>query len=161
LTAARVGLRFEAAARRGAVNQLQEPSVPFETPYEAVTNGVRVRVLPDFSDDESSPDDGHYFWTYTVEITNVGAEEVQLKSRIWLITDAEGRRQEVRGPGVVGETPVLAPGQSFSYTSGCPLPTASGIMMGSYQMEGPDGEMFDVTIPAFSLDSPYAVRSVH
>lgn len=133
----------------------------FDTPYEAVTHGVRVRVLPDFADDQSDPDEDHFFWTYTVEITNVGADTVQLRSRVWMITDADGQRQEVRGPGVVGETPVLAPGESFSYTSGCPLPTASGIMMGSYQMAGADGKLFDVKIPAFSLDSPYAVRSVN
>lgn len=133
----------------------------FETPYEAVTHGVRVRVVPDFSDDQSDPDEDHFFWTYTVEITNVGSDTVQLKSRVWHITDAGGQRQEVRGPGVVGETPVLAPGQSFQYTSGCPLATPSGIMMGSYQMTGPDGSMFDVTIPAFSLDSPYALRSMN
>lgn len=135
--------------------------MPLDTPYEAVTHGVRVRVIPDFSDEESSPDDDHFFWTYTVEITNIGEEQIQLKSRVWLITDASGRRQEVRGAGVVGETPVLAPGQSFTYTSGCPLATPSGIMMGSYQMAGGDGAMFDVAIPAFSLDSPYAVRSVN
>lgn len=133
----------------------------FETPYEAVTHGVRVRVLPDFSDEQSDPDEAHFFWTYTVEITNIGAETVQLRSRVWLITDASGQRQEVRGPGVVGETPRLAPGQSFRYTSGCPLGTPSGIMMGSYQMAGDDGELFDVKIPAFSLDSPYSVRSLN
>lgn len=133
----------------------------FETPYEAVTHGVRVRVLPDFSDEQSDPDEAHFFWTYTVEITNVGAEAVQLRSRVWLITDAVGQRQEVRGPGVVGETPRLTPGQSFRYTSGCPLGTPSGIMMGSYQMAGDDGQVFDVTIPAFSLDSPYAIRSLN
>lgn len=135
--------------------------MPLETRYEAVTNGVRVRVRPDFADDQSDPDEDHFFWTYTVEITNMGVDTVQLKSRVWQITDAGGQRQEVRGPGVVGETPVLAPGQSFRYTSGCPLATPSGIMMGSYQMTGTDGKLFDVTIPAFSLDSPYAVRSMN
>jgi ApaG protein len=139
----------------------EERPLSFDTPYEAVTHGVRVRVLPDFSDEQSDPDEAHFFWTYTVEITNVGAETVQLRSRVWHITDAQGQRQEVRGPGVVGETPKLAPGQSFSYTSGCPLPTPSGIMMGSYQMAGSDGQLFDVKIPAFSLDSPYTVRSVN
>jgi ApaG protein len=135
--------------------------VTIETPYEAVTHGVRVRVLPDFSDEQSDPDEEHFFWTYTVEITNMGAETVQLRSRVWHITDASGQHQEVRGPGVVGETPRLAPGQSFRYTSGCPLGTPSGIMMGSYQMAGDDGELFDVKIPAFSLDSPYSVRSLN
>lgn len=130
-------------------------------PYEKITRSIRVRVVPDFSEDQSTPDEGYYFWTYTVEIANQGDETVQLKSRVWQITDAVGRTQEVRGPGVVGQTPVIPPGQSFTYTSGCPLPTPSGIMVGSYQMSAETGQNFDIEIPAFSLDSPYVVRSVN
>ena len=132
-----------------------------DTPYEQVTHGIRVRVSPEYSDDQSTPEEGYFFWTYTIEIANESDVSVQLKSRIWRITDANGRTEEVRGPGVVGKTPVIPPGQSFTYTSGCPLATASGIMAGSYQMQKDSGELFDVTIPAFSLDSPYAMRSVN
>jgi len=129
--------------------------------YEAVTRGIRVRVTPEFSEDRSDADEGQYFWIYTVEITNDSEVAVQLKTRHWLITDANGRRETVRGPGVVGKTPRLEPGENFTYTSGCPLTTPSGIMAGSYQMQLADGEMIDVKIPAFSLDSPYASRSVN
>lgn len=129
--------------------------------YEAVTSDIRVRVTPRFLEEESSPDESRYFWAYTVEITNEGGDTVQLKTRRWLITDANGRQETVRGPGVVGKTPTLAPGQSFEYTSGCPLTTPSGIMSGSYQMQRTDGHMMDVTIPSFSLDSPYAKRVIN
>jgi ApaG protein len=129
--------------------------------YEAVTSDIRVRVTPRFLEKESTPDESRYFWAYTVEITNLGLDTVQLKTRRWLITDANGRQERVRGPGVVGKTPTLAPGQSFEYTSGCPLTTPSGIMSGSYQMEGTDGRMLDVKIPSFSLDSPYAKRIIN
>ncbi|MGD9804243.1 MAG: Co2+/Mg2+ efflux protein ApaG [Hyphomicrobiaceae bacterium] len=129
--------------------------------YEAVTSDIRVRVTPRFLEEESTPDEGRYFWAYTVEITNLGLDTVQLKTRRWLITDANGRQERVRGPGVVGKTPTLGPGQSFEYTSGCPLTTPSGIMSGSYQMEGTDGRMLDVNIPSFSLDSPYAKRIIN
>jgi ApaG protein len=131
------------------------------TPYEQVTRDIRIRVFPEYSEEQSTPEESYYFWTYTVEIANEGLETVQLKSRLWRITDGRGRTEEVRGPGVVGQTPVIEPGQSFTYTSGCPLPTPSGIMVGSYQMAGEDGTLFDIAIPAFSLDSPYAVRSVN
>jgi len=129
--------------------------------YEMSTRGIRVRVKPQYSDDQSTPDEGYYFWTYTVEIANEGEETVQLRSRVWRITDASGRTEEVRGPGVVGQTPVIQPGSSFSYTSGCPLPTPSGIMVGAYQMASETGSVFEVAIPAFSLDSPYVVRSLN
>jgi ApaG protein len=132
-----------------------------DTPYESTTRGIRIRVTPEYSDDQSTPDESYYFWTYTVEIANEGSETVQLKSRVWRITDGCGRTQEVRGPGVVGQTPVIPPGHAFTYTSGCPLPTPSGIMVGSYQMAGEKGQLFDVAIPPFSLDSPYAVRSMN
>jgi ApaG protein len=129
--------------------------------YEAVTRGIRIRVTPQFLEQDSSPDESRYLWAYTVDIRNEGSETVQLRSRHWRITDASGRTQEVSGPGVVGQTPVLAPGASFRYTSGCPLQTPSGIMAGSYQMTSAAGELFNVTIPAFSLDSPHAQRSLN
>ncbi len=132
-----------------------------ETPYEQVTDGIRIRVTPEYSDEQSTPDESYFFWIYTIEIANESAHTVQLKSRIWRITDANGKTDEVRGPGVVGQTPVIPPGQSFTYSSGCPLSTPSGIMVGSYQMTDEAGQLFDVAIPAFSLDSPYATRSVN
>lgn len=125
--------------------------------YETVTQGIRVRVTPQYLEEESAPEDGRYFWAYTIEIVNEGSETVQLRMRHWRITDAAGRTEEVRGRGVVGETPVLKPGASFRYTSGCPLTTPSGIMVGSYHMTTEAGERIDVAIPAFSLDSPHAV----
>lgn len=132
-----------------------------ETPYEQVTHGIRIRVTPEYSEDQSTPEEGYFFWIYTIEIANESEQTVQLKSRVWRITDAYGKTDEVRGPGVVGQTPVIPPGQSFTYSSGCPLSTPSGIMVGSYQMTDEAGRLLDVAIPAFSLDSPYATRSVN
>lgn len=127
--------------------------------YSETTQGIQVTVRPDYLEDQSSPAENHYVWAYHVRIHNLGAVTVQLKSRHWKITDALGRLQEVQGAGVVGEQPVLGPGESFEYTSGTPLSTPSGIMVGTYQMQGPDGRTFDVGIPAFSLDSPHqAIR---
>jgi ApaG protein len=129
--------------------------------YEAVTRGIRIRVTPQYLEDQSSPEDSEFLWAYTIDIANESDETVQLRSRVWRITDGQGQTEEVRGPGVVGETPVIQPGKSFSYTSGCPLRTPSGIMVGSYQMVDAKGQMFDVQIPAFSLDSPFVQRSVN
>ena len=129
--------------------------------YEAVTSHIRVSVQPQFLADQSAPEDGRYVWAYTIEIANEGKSTVQLQERYWRITDARGKVEEVRGPGVVGETPVLKPGQSFKYTSGCPLQTASGIMAGNYVMVGEDGVTFTVDVPAFSLDSPFTRRALH
>lgn len=127
--------------------------------YSETTHGILVTVRPDYLEDQSSPTENHFVWSYHVRIENQGAETVQLKSRHWRITDAMGRMQEVQGAGVVGEQPVLQPGQAFEYTSGTPLSTPSGIMVGTYQMVGADGAVFDVGIPAFSLDSPHqAIR---
>ncbi len=123
--------------------------------YTDTTRSIQVTVEPIYLDDESAPDEDHYVWAYHVRIENRGREIVQLRSRHWRITDSFGRTQEVRGAGVVGEKPVLHPGDSFEYTSGTPLNTPSGIMVGSYRMVNADGEGFDVAIPAFSLDSPY------
>mgnify|MGYP003135418993 CR=1 FL=1 len=124
--------------------------------YEAITRNLRVTVDPHYLEDESEPSEQRFLWAYTIEITNSGSETVQLLNRYWQITDARGQVQEVRGPGVVGEQPVLAPGDAFTYTSGCPLPTPSGIMVGVYEMETEGGERFEVDIPAFSLDMPDA-----
>jgi ApaG protein len=123
--------------------------------YEQTTRAIKVVVKPIYLEDQSSPADNHYVWAYQVRIENQGGETVQLRRRHWRITDAMGRLQEVRGPGVVGEQPVLNPGEAFEYTSGTPLPTPSGIMVGSYEMETRDGATFEVAIPAFSLDSPH------
>lgn len=129
--------------------------------YRAVTKHIEVTVTPRFLSERSSPDKGYFFWAYTIDITNLGKETVQLKTRHWRITDAHGRLQEVKGPGVVGEEPVLKPGDSYEYTSGVPLPTPSGFMVGSYGMVSDKGERFDIEIPAFSLDCSYAERTIN
>src|SRR5262245_13194786 len=129
--------------------------------YEAVTKGIRVRVTPQYLEEESDPDEGRYVWAYTIEIVNESSETVQLRTRHWRITDASGRTEEVRGRGVVGQTPVMVPGASFSYTSSCPLTTPSGIMTGTYQMTTGTGQSIDVAIPAFSLDSPHSRPRLH
>lgn len=123
--------------------------------YSATTRNIKINVIPSFLEEQSDPDDGYYFWAYSIEIENLGAAAVQLRSRYWRIIDALGQAQEVRGAGVVGEEPVIAPGDSYRYTSGAPLPTPSGMMHGCYQMQHEDGELFNVDIPAFSLDSPH------
>jgi len=123
--------------------------------YKETTRSITITVMPTYLDDQSSPEESHYVWKYHIRIENNGADTVQLRTRYWRITDSMGRVQEVRGPGVVGEQPVLKPGDFYEYVSGTPLPTPSGIMVGTYQMETPQGERFDVQVPAFSLDSPY------
>lgn len=129
--------------------------------YSQTTRGITITVQPVFLEDQSSPTESHYVWAYRVRIENKGSETVQLMRRHWKITDALGRMQEVQGTGVVGEQPVLEPGGSYEYTSGTPLSTPSGIMMGSYQMETFEGDTFDVGIPAFSLDSPHEVHRLN
>jgi ApaG protein len=129
--------------------------------YERSTRNIRVAVKPAFLDDQSDPDEQRYLWSYTVVIENKGPETVQLLSRYWQITDGRGHVQEVRGPGVVGAQPVIAPGQKFQYTSGCPLPTSSGSMSGRYQMRSSSGEAFEAEIPAFLLESPHERRQIH
>ncbi len=126
--------------------------------YEAVTHRVKVTVEPAFDPERSDPDQRLYFWRYSIEIANLGDKPVTLMERHWRITDADGRQQEVRGPGVVGEQPTIEPGKSFSYTSGCPLTTPSGMMVGEYMMVDPEGRSFKVSIPPFSLDSPEGKR---
>ena len=129
--------------------------------YRAVTRKIEVTVTPRFMSERSSPGNGYFFWSYTIDIANHGPETVQLKTRHWRITDALGRLQEVKGPGVVGEEPVLKPGESYEYTSGVPLPTPSGFMTGSYGMVTDTGDHFDIEIPAFSLDSSLAERTIN
>ena len=130
--------------------------------FKAVTRDISITVMPRFMPEESSPGDGRYFFAYTVEIINQSLARVQLKARYFLgLVDERGHVQEVRGAGVVGEQPVLDPGESFSYTSGCPLTAPSGTMQGTYDMVTTEGETFEVEIPAFSLDSPHARRVVH
>ena len=125
---------------------------------EAVTKGVRVGVTSRYVAERSAPEEGEWFFAYTVRISNEGSDTVQLISRHWIITDAEGRRQEVKGPGVVGEQPTLRPGESFEYTSACPLSTSIGAMQGTYQMVSSRGERFDATIAPFTLSEPYAMN---
>jgi ApaG protein len=126
--------------------------------YRAITRQIEVTVEPNFRPEDSSAEKRYYFWSYTIVITNTGAETVQLRTRHWIITDASGRREEVRGEGVVGKQPVLAPGERFEYTSGVPLATTSGFMTGRYQMESESGERFEIDVPTFSLDSPDSKR---
>ena len=123
--------------------------------YTATTRGICVTVNPQYLPDQSDPTKSQFVWAYQVRIENRGDETVQLRSRHWKITDKHGRLQEIKGSGVVGEQPVLKPGETYEYTSGCPLGTPSGIMVGSYEMSTTGGERFDIEIPAFSLDSPY------
>jgi ApaG protein len=129
--------------------------------YVRETRSIRVAVRPSYLDDQSDPEDDRYVWSYTVTIENHGEEPVQLLSRYWNITDGIGRVQEVRGAGVVGAQPVIAPGEKFQYTSGCPLETASGYMIGRYQMMSASGESFEAEIPGFLLESPYERRQIH
>lgn len=129
--------------------------------YKSETRGVVIKVEPDYLEDESEPDASRFIWAYTIEIENQGGDTVQLVSREWEITDARGRTEIVRGDGVVGEQPVLKPGESFRYTSGAPLPTSSGFMRGHYTMRSSAGENFAAAIPAFALDSPYDRMTLH
>ena len=125
---------------------------------EATTRGVHIQVDSAFDPSRSDPDQSHWFFLYTVTITNTGEEAVRLISRHWIITDGDGRVEEVRGDGVVGEQPILDPGQSFEYTSGCPLSTAFGFMKGTYQMVIRGGDSFEAEIAAFELSEPYVVN---
>lgn len=129
--------------------------------FEATTRNISVTVEPEYCTERSAPEDGAYFWLYTITVRNLGTETVKLLTRHWEITDAHGRTQVVDGRGVVGEQPVLPPDQAFCYTSGAPLPTPTGFMRGTYGMAGPDGRGFEVEIPAFSLDSPFAPNTLN
>jgi ApaG protein len=125
---------------------------------QAVTNNVRVEVESEYAPERSQPFQHEWFFLYTVRIRNEGGEKVQLLSRHWIVTDATGHTEEYKGPGVVGEQPVLAPGDSFQYTSGCPLRTSTGVMRGTYQMVSESGDRFDVQIAPFALHEPYTVH---
>ena len=125
---------------------------------EAVTRSIRVHVQSEYAPERSRPPENEWFFLYTVTIANEGSEPVQLLARHWIITDGTGHIEEVRGPGVVGKQPTLQPGESFEYTSGCPLSTPFGVMEGSYQMVAPNGEQFDVKIAPFTLSEPYTVH---
>lgn len=129
--------------------------------YTATTRAICVTVRPQYLPDQSDPAKSQYVWAYQVRIENKGDFTVQLRSRHWKITDGLGRLQEVKGPGVVGKTPMLRPGDVFEYTSGTPLSTPSGIMGGTYQMVSESGENFDIEIPVFSLDTPVAKRNLN
>ena len=126
--------------------------------YTAETNGILVRVRPSYLAGQSDPEGGRWVWAYQVEIVNLSGVTVQLMARRWTITDGRGRVEEVRGPGVVGEQPVIAPGDSYAYASGCPLGTSTGSMVGAYYMTDAEGRRFEAAIPAFSLDTPDARR---
>ncbi len=125
---------------------------------EAVTADIRVEVIAQYSKENSRPHEDTWVFQYTVRITNQGLDTVQLLSRHWIITDALDRMREVKGPGVIGETPTLKPGESFKYSSWCPLQTATGFMSGTYQMVGTGGKQFDVEIAPFGLKAPYTVH---
>ena len=126
--------------------------------YTAETNGILIRVRPSYLAGQSDPDEGRWVWAYQIEIVNLTGSAVQLMARRWTITDGHGHVEEVRGPGVVGEQPVIEPGASYAYASGCPLPTDSGSMVGAYYMTDGEGRSFEAEIPAFSLDTPDARR---
>ncbi len=129
--------------------------------YRKTTRAIEVTVQPVYLEDQSSPDEGRFVWAYHIRIENHGPETVQLRNRRWRITDGNGQIHEVRGAGVVGEQPVLHPGEAFEYTSGTPLGTPSGFMVGSFEMETENGDLFDVAVPAFSLDSPHQPMNIH
>ena len=129
--------------------------------YTATTRAIKVTVRPQYLPDQSDPAKSQFVWAYQVRIENTGDVTVQLRSRHWKITDALGRQQEVKGRGVVGETPMLRPGEVFEYTSATPLATPSGFMSGTYQMVSESGENFDIEIPTFSLDTPGAKRRLN
>jgi ApaG protein len=129
--------------------------------YERITRGIRISVEPNYLEAQSDPEDRRFVWAYTVRIDNNSGETVQLRNRYWRITDATGATEEVWGEGVVGQQPVIRPGEGFEYTSGAPLGTPSGLMVGRYEMEAANGETFEVDIPAFSLDSPHEFRQIH
>ena len=126
--------------------------------YQSISHKFRVTVRPQFLVSQSNPAEDKYVWSYTITVENLSGMTATLMTRHWIITDALGRKQEVEGDGVVGEQPTLAPGESFQYTSGCPLSTPSGMMVGNYEMRAVDGQSFMIDIPAFSLDSPFDKR---
>lgn len=143
------------------MTRIRRRGTPDNPVYEARTRDILVRVAPAYMAEQSQPEEGRWLWSYVVEIENHGTQTVTLISRHWIITDARNRVEEVQGPGVVGEQPVLGPREAFRYNSGCPLTTPSGSMRGTYQMVTAAGDAFDVEIPAFSLHLPGALRRVN
>ena len=129
--------------------------------YTKTTKSINITVNPYYLEDQSEPEEQHFVWAYQITINNLGEESVQLKNRFWKIIDSNGFRQEVKGEGVVGEQPILNPGEKFEYTSGTPLSTPSGFMEGYYEMETTDGNKFDASIPLFSLDSPHSSNQIN
>ena len=129
--------------------------------YSKTTKGVTVTVTPYFLDDRSSPQEGHYVWAYQVNIKNSSSDTIKLNSRNWVIIDANGKIINIQGEGVVGEFPVLHPGESFEYTSGTPLKTTNGFMQGFYLMSQNNGDQLKIDIPTFSLDSPYDKKKLN
>ena len=129
--------------------------------YSKKTRKINITVNPYFLDDQSEPEEQHFVWAYQVTIDNQGNEKVQLKNRYWKIIDSNGSEQEVKGEGVVGEQPILNPGEKFEYTSGTPLSTPSGFMGGYYEMETKTGKIFEAIIPQFSLDSPFIKNNLN
>ncbi|MDK1493327.1 Co2+/Mg2+ efflux protein ApaG [Sinorhizobium sp. 7-81] len=129
--------------------------------YRALTRDIEVTVEPYYLEEQSDPDDSRYVWGYRIVISNHSDISVRLMTRYWHITDENGQVDEVSGPGVIGEQPLLNPGDTYEYSSGCPLDTPSGVMFGHYSMEAEGGETFNVAIPAFSLDSPGLVRTLN
>ena len=129
--------------------------------YSKTTKNISITVKPSYLEDQSEPDEQHYVWAYQITINNLGKETVQLKNRYWKIIDSNGTKQEIKGKGVVGEQPVINPGEKYEYTSGTPLSTPSGFMEGHYEMETINGKTFDATIPLFSLDSPYVSNKIN
>lgn len=129
--------------------------------YRAVTRGIEVTAEPFYLEDQSEPEENRYVWGYRITIANNSSDTVQLRSRYWQITDGNGQIEEVQGDGVIGDQPTLNPGDSYQYSSGCPLTTTSGVMVGLYQMQASDGKAFEVDIPAFSLDIPETRRTLN
>jgi ApaG protein len=129
--------------------------------YKAITRDIEVTVEPFYLEEQSNPEENRYVWGYRITIANDSEDIVQLRARYWKITDGNGHMEEVRGPGVIGEQPILNPGDSFQYSSGCPLTTTSGVMVGRYTMQTDAGDRFDVEIPAFSLDLPDQLRTLN
>jgi len=140
---------------------MQSPNMQSNESYSLTTNAITITVQPFFLENQSEPEENRYFWAYHVHIENNGNATAQLLTRHWRIVDARGSAHDVIGDGVVGEQPVLAPGEAFEYTSGTPLTTSSGFMSGSFRMIGEGGLVFDVAVPAFSLDSQDGPRPVH
>lgn len=129
--------------------------------YRSITENIEVTVEPFYLEEQSSAEDYHFVWAYRVTVINHSEDTVQLLSRHWKITDGNGVTEEVKGPGVIGEEPIIKPGDSYQYSSGCPLATNSGMMVGTYTMQGPDGNLFTIAIPAFSLDIPHQHRTLN